>query len=151
MIRTDPRLTVRDLAQMLDISIGCTHTLLKNHLHMSRVCARWIPRGLTPDQRNNGVEVCKLWLSRIEEQGDAWWKNIIMADESWIYCYTPEMKPQSFEWVEKDAPPPKKPHAAKSATKAMVITFFDYRGMEYSRMVSQSQTVNANYYISVLK
>ncbi len=33
----------------------------------------------------------------------------------------------------------------------MVITFFDYRGIVYTHMVSRGQTVNADYYISVLK
>ncbi len=54
---------------------------------------------------------------------------MITADESWIHCYDPEMKQYSSKWVEKGAPPPKKTRAAKSVTKAMIITFFDYRGM----------------------
>ncbi len=40
MISTDPHLTIRELVRMLDISIERMHTLLKDHLHMSRVCAR---------------------------------------------------------------------------------------------------------------
>ncbi len=77
IICTDPRLTVWELAQMLDISIGSTHTLLKDYLHMFRMRAPWIPGWLTPNQRNNRVEVCKLWLSYIEEQGDARWKTLL--------------------------------------------------------------------------
>lgn len=151
MIRTDPRLTVRELASYLRISVGSTHTLLKEHMNMSRVCARWIPRLLTPDQKHNRVELCEYWLKCIDEQGDSWWKNIITADESWIYCYDPETKQQSSEWVEKGGPPPKKARATKSAAKAMVITFFDYRGMVYTHTVPQGQTITAAYYIAVLK
>lgn len=117
MIRTDPRLTVRELATMLDISVGSVHTLLSNHLHMSRVCARWIPRLLTPEQKFNRVEVCELWTECVRKYGDEWWQNIITADESWIYCYDPEMKQQSSQWVDKGGPPPKKARAEKSANK----------------------------------
>lgn len=151
MIRTDPRLTVRQLARMLDISIGSVHTILHDHLHMSRVCARWIPRLLTPEQKRNRVEVCEHWMSCVRKKGAAWWKSIITADESWIYCYDPEMKQQSTQWVGKGEPPPKKARVQKSAAKALVITFFDYRGMVYTHTVPQGQTVTAAYYITVLK
>lgn len=151
MIRTDPHLTIRQLAVLLDISIGSVHTLLHDHLNVSRVCARWIPRLLTPVQKQKRIEVCQLLLQCVREQGDAWWKTVITADESWIYCYDPATKQQSTEWVEKDGPRPKKPRAQKSAAKAMVVTFFDYRGMVYTHTVPQGQTINAEYYISVLK
>lgn len=87
----------------------------------------------------------------MEEEGDAWWKNIITADESWIYYYDPETKQQSSEWVGKGEPPPKKFHGEKSTAKAMMITFFDYRGMVYTHTVSKGETVSATYYISVFK
>lgn len=151
MIRTDPHLTIRQLAIMLDISIGSVHTLMHDHLNVSRVCARWIPRLLTPVQKQNRVDICQLWLQCVRQEGDAWWKNIITADESWIYCYDPATKQQSTEWVEKGGPTPKKPRAQKSAAKAMVITFFDYRGMVYTHTVPQGQTINGVYYISVLR
>jgi len=143
MIRMDPHLTIRQLVTLLDISVGSAHTLLNDNLHMSRVCARWILRLLTPNQKHNRVAVCQLWLQCVRKQGDAWCKNIITADESWIYCYDHATKQQSTEWVEKGGSPPKKARAQKSAAKAMVITFFDYRGMVYTNTVSQGQTVNA--------
>lgn len=151
MIHTDPHLTIRQLADMLDISVGSAHTLLHDNLKMSRVCARWIPRLLTPIQKQNRVDICQLWLQCVRQEGDAWWKNIITADESWIYCYDPATKQQSTQWVEKGGPTPKKPRAQKSAAKAMVITFFDYRGMVYTHTVPQGQTINGEYYILVLK
>jgi len=56
-----------------------------------------------------------------------------------------------MEWVEKGGPPPKKARAQKSAAKVMVIAFFDYRGMVYTNTILQGQTVNAAYYIPILK
>lgn len=74
IIRTDSRLTVRQLTSILHISIESTHTLLKQHLNMSRVYARWIPHYLTSDRmvKVNRVEVFQLWTKCVEEKGDAW-------------------------------------------------------------------------------
>lgn len=151
IIRTDPRLTIVQLAHILDISVGSVFTLLHKHLNMSRVCARWIPRLLTPDQKANRVAVCEYWKQCVQEEGEAWWKTIITADETWVYCYDPEMKQQSTQWVEKGGPPPKKARVQKSAAKAMVITFFDYKGMVYTHVVPHGTTVTANYYKEVLR
>lgn len=38
MTRTDPLLKLRHLTFLLNISIGSVHKLLRDHLHMSRVC-----------------------------------------------------------------------------------------------------------------
>ncbi len=149
MIKTDRRLTVREIAELLDISVGSAHTILKDKLNMSRVCARWIPRLLTPEQKQNRVDVCLEWKRFVEEDRD-WWKSVITADESWVYQYDPAMIIQSTEWVEKNEGRPKKARATKSANKAMVITFFDYKGMVYTHSVPRGQTVNGDYYKQVL-
>lgn len=79
------------------------------------------------------MEDCSRWLNCIAEEGDEWWKTIITADESRIDCYDPKIEQQS------------------SAKKAIVITFFDYRGILYTRTIEQYRTGTASYYMSVLK
>lgn len=62
MIHTDPHMTFRQLSTMLDISVGSVQELLKDNLNMSRVSACWISQLLTPDQKQNRVELCQPWL-----------------------------------------------------------------------------------------
>jgi len=40
IIRMDTHLTVKQLATLLDKSVGSAHTLLNDNLHISRICAR---------------------------------------------------------------------------------------------------------------
>lgn len=61
MICTDPHMTIRQHAFMLDILIGSVHTLLHDNVNGSNVHACWIPRLLTL-QKQYSVEVCQLWL-----------------------------------------------------------------------------------------
>ena len=150
IIREDSRLTVRQLASLLGISIGSAHHLLAHNLNVSRVCARWIPRLLTPEQKGNRVDVCQYWKEQLRAD-PTWLDNVITVDETWIYLYDPETKQQSTQWVKKGGPPPKKARVSKSAAKTMIITFFDKKGMVYNHVVPRGQTVNAEYYVGVLQ
>ncbi len=126
LIATNHHLTIRELAGILDTSLGSVHTLLHDHLNVLCICACWIPRLLTPEQKKQCVTLCKYWPECVHKEGDRWWKTIITASESWIYAYDPATKQQSTEWVKKGERPPKKGRRTKSAQKVMVITFFDY-------------------------
>ncbi len=99
LIVTDHHLNTRELAGILDISLGSVHTLLHDHLNVSHVCACWIPHLLTPEQKKQHVTLCEYWSECVRKEGDGWWKTIITADESWIYAYDPATKQQSMEWV----------------------------------------------------
>ena len=51
MITTDRRLTVRYVASCLKLSYGTTRHVITNALGYNKVCARWVPRMLTPDKK----------------------------------------------------------------------------------------------------
>jgi len=63
VIRGDRRLTLREVADEVGISIGSCHRILTEKLQMLRVSAKFVPRLLTDDQEENRVEIsqeCKL-------------------------------------------------------------------------------------------
>ncbi len=75
LIATNPYLTTRELAGILDISLESVHTLLHDHLNISRVCARWIQNLLTPVQKKQRVTLCKYWSKCVRKEGDGWWET----------------------------------------------------------------------------
>ena len=54
------------MAQELEISAGSVHTILRNHLKMRKVSARWVPQRMTPDQAERRLEVATYLLSRFD-------------------------------------------------------------------------------------
>ena len=72
------------------------------------------------------------------------------CDESWIYCYDPETKRQSFHWKHVGSPRPKKAKQSKSTHKLLMMPFFDSTDMIYMHWVTTGQTVNKEYYVEVL-
>ena len=118
---------------------------------MTRVCARWVPRLLTPEQKVVRMQTCHEVLRLFADGGDAFLESIITGDESWLHHYDPESKQASTVWKSHGSPTPKKAKVVPSAGKVMVITFFDSKGMVYQHAVPPHTTVTGEYYKSVLK
>ena len=59
----DRRLTVREVANEVGISIGSCHQIFTEKLQMRRVCAKFVPRLLSDDQKENRVEISQELLA----------------------------------------------------------------------------------------
>src|SRR5215510_14413982 len=77
--------------------------------------------------------------------------RVITGDESWVYGYDPETKQQSSQWKNPGSPRPKKARQSRSVLKSMLILFFDIRGIVHHAFVPQGQTMNTQFYCSVLR
>ena len=76
---------------------------------------------------------------------------LVTCDDSWIYCYHPETKRQSFQWKHTGSPRPKKVRQSKSTHKLLMIPFFDSTGLIFMHWVPTGQTVYKEYYVEVLR
>ena len=61
LIRADRRLTVNEMREELGVGVSAVETMLSS-LGYSKVCARWVPRMLTQDQKDRRRDVCQDWL-----------------------------------------------------------------------------------------
>jgi len=91
VIRGNRRLTVREVADEMGISIGSCHQIFIEKLQMSRVSAKFVPRLLTDDQKENRVEISQELLAN-PNGNENFLKNIITGDETWVYRYDVETK-----------------------------------------------------------
>ena len=101
------RLSVREVAEEVGISIGSRHQILTETLQMRRVSAKFVPRLLTDDQKENRVEISQELLAKANGN-ENFLKKIITGDETWVYGYDVETKMQSSQWMGKGSPRPKK-------------------------------------------
>jgi len=76
---------------------------------MRRVSAKFVPRLLTDDQKENRVEF-SLKLLANENGTENFLKNIITGDETWVYGYGVETKMQSLQWRGRGPHRTKKKH-----------------------------------------
>lgn len=150
LVRSNRRLTVRELAEECEISVGSCHEILTAKLNMRRVTAKFVPRLMTDDQKACRIHTCQELLERSEED-ENFLSRIITGDESWVYGYDIETKVQSSQWVGQRSPRPKKARQVRSKVKVMLLVFFDAEGLVHHEYLPEGTTVNQTYYIEVLK
>jgi len=71
-------------------------------------------------------------------------------DETWLYHYDPETQQQSMDWRHSGSPRPKKIPIAKIRWKSYRLEFLDQDGILLIDYLLRAQTINAEYYSSLL-
>ena len=92
LIKNDRHVTYREIEASLDISMTSINKILHEHLHVKKVCSRWIPHNLTIAQKEARVDWCKKMLKKFAQGASKAVYNVCTGDESWIYSYDPETK-----------------------------------------------------------
>jgi len=92
VIRENRRVTVKEVASLLVISVGSAHHIIHDELKSRKVCARWVPKRLTPEIKERRVDACQELLYRYEADGEAFLQRIVTGDETWVHFYKPERK-----------------------------------------------------------
>ena len=63
------------------------NVLMKDLKKKTKVCARWVPRILKDEEKQQRVLCSMEFLSRYEREGDRFLRCIITTDETWIHLY----------------------------------------------------------------
>jgi len=103
----DGRITVRELADEVGVSIGPVHTILTADLGLRKVSAKFVSKLLTMEQKHLRLENAQDILDCVESDSN-FLNTVITGDESWVYGYDPERKAQSLQWKQSSSPRPKK-------------------------------------------
>ena len=85
----DRQITVRQVGENFDIGYGTAQDILTNVLGMQRVCARWVPRLLFPEQKTVRVQICTELYQRLSDEGDSFLNKVIKCDETWFHFFEP--------------------------------------------------------------
>jgi histone-lysine N-methyltransferase SETMAR len=116
------------IALMVNIDKETVRQVLHEDLNMTKVCAKMVPRLLTPEQKENRERICTDILEQIQADSH-FLDKVITCDETWIFTYDPETKRQSMNWKTPSSPKMKKARQSKSKFKAMLTVFFDIKGV----------------------
>ena len=117
---------------------------------MRRVTAKFVPCLLTAEQKDDRVSICTDLRDRAQND-PTFISSVITGDECWVYGYDPETKQMPYRWSTSSSPRPKKVQQVKSNIKTMLIAFFDIDGLVHHEFVPTEQTVNKEFYKTVLQ
>lgn len=86
LLRSDRRLTIREMADELNLSFYAVQSILTEDLNMRRVSAKFIPKLLSDEQKEHRLQVSQELLNLAENDPDLL-NRVITGDESWVYGY----------------------------------------------------------------
>jgi len=95
MVLDDRRMYVREIPETIGVSKEGVGYTLHEELDMKKVCARWVPRLLTADQKRTRMNISEQCLECYNKNKTDSVRRFITMGETWIHHNTPESKQQS--------------------------------------------------------
>ena len=148
IIEGDARFTVRDIARKVGISLSTVLLILKKHLKVRKISARWVPLLLTDEQKRQRVKVAKKLLQIFTKYDKKQFANVVTGDENWVHYFEPVRKISDKIWATKHS---KRPIIAKrslSTKKVLYAIFFSGEGVAIK--VKKGKSITGKYYKDVV-
>jgi len=79
------------IAKSLNIPKTAVLQILKEDLGKRKLCAHFVPRSLTPKQREDQVTSCQDFIVMADADKN-FFNKILTGDETWCFAYAPETK-----------------------------------------------------------
>lgn len=149
-VMQDGRIKLKEIAEMFKISETTAFKIVHDHLGMSKVSARWVPRMLTPHHKKYRIECCNEFLERCGKDPSDVINRIVTGDETWVHYYDPESKQDSMQWHKKGEPAHKKFKVVPSAGKVMATIFWDSQGILLIDYKPKGEAITGAYYANIL-
>lgn len=150
IVVSNRKVKLQEIADTLKLSKGSVFTIIHEHLLMKKLFAKWVPRSLTFDQKQQRIDDSESCLELFGRNKAEFLRRYVTMDETWIHHYTPESKRQSAEWSTSDETRPKRAKTQQSAGKVMASVFWDARGIIFIDYLEHGKTINSDYYIALL-
>lgn len=122
-VRQERRLTIRMLADDLNLRRETVRKIVIDDLSMKKPCAKMVPKNLSAEQKHQRMSIAQDWFDQVESDPTLL-DHVITGDESWFFQYDPETKRQSQQWLSPGSSRPKKARMSKSKVKTMKQWFF---------------------------
>ena len=109
IVLNDPKVKVREIAEIVSISTERVVNIFHTNLCMRKLCARWLLRFLTIDQKCICVTTSEPNLAYFNRNPKDALCRFVTMDKTWIHHYTPESRERSKQWVKPGESAPKRP------------------------------------------
>lgn len=150
IVLADRKVKLNEIAKTIGISKERVGHIIHECLHMRKLCARWVPRFLTIDQKDQRVRLSTANLALFNRNKKDFLRRFVTMDETWIHHYTPESNRQSAEWLLPGESRPKRPKTQQSAGKVLASIFWDSHGILFIDYLEHGKTINKQYYCALL-
>jgi len=146
----DRRISAKSIAEQLGISRERVGSVIHEDLDMRKLSAKWVPKCLNGDQKRQRCQLSEPLLEFFWRDPNDFLLRLATMDETWLHHYDPETKQQSMEWRHSGSPRLKKFRVQIFSRKVLASIFWDQDGILLIDCLPKGQTINAEYYSSLL-
>ena len=107
IIEGNARYIVCDIARKVGISLLTVQLILKKHLKVRKIFARWVPHLLTDEQNRQRVKVAIKLLQMFLTCDKKQFANVVIGDDTRVYYFEHVRKVSNKIWATKHS---KRPH-----------------------------------------
>lgn len=151
IVRTERRITTRELCQRLKVSKGFINNILQS-CGIRKLCSRFVARLLTHDMMEKRLKACVDNLSTLASTGNLFLQNIVTVDETPLSLYLPESKRESSEWKLPGEKASRKNRTSATHRKALMLTiFWDSTGLILIDFLPNGTTITGEYYSTLVR
>ncbi|GBP39437.1 Histone-lysine N-methyltransferase SETMAR [Eumeta japonica] len=122
LVLADRRIKLWQIAEELQISKERVGEIIHEHMNMRKISARWVPKMLTPFDKQRRLQTSKDFLELVGDNIDEICDRIVTVDETWVRQYDPNLNrsPCNGRKRRKAA---EEIQGSKSASKLMATIF----------------------------
>jgi len=142
--KNDRRIASRTIAESLNIPKTVVLRILKEELGKRKLCARFVPHSLIPEEREDRVTSCQDTIAMAD--ADKNFLTIITEDETWCFVYNPRNKRTEFSVGWWNIPSAEEIEIPKARHQDHVDNFFRLS----SRIVQRIRTTRKNSEYTIL-
>ena len=146
IIEGNARFTVRDIARKVGISLSTVHLILKKHLKVRKISARWVLHLLTDEQKRQRVKVAKKLLQMFPKYDKKQFANVV----TWVHYFEPVRKVSNKIWATKHSKRPLIAKRSLSTKKVLYAIFFSGEGVAIKVPVKKGKSITGKYYKDVV-
>ncbi|KAK8718814.1 hypothetical protein OTU49_014449 [Cherax quadricarinatus] len=148
LINSNRRITLEQASELVNASQHTAQTIITNVLGLKRVCERWVPRLLTPEQRQTRIATCQELVDRYEAEGDEFLEKIVTGDETYVTYFLPERRTST---VTKASGPYEKARLTQTKFRVLYAIYYDMQGLLLAHPVPEQTQMTAEYYSYLLR
>ncbi|EYC00226.1 hypothetical protein Y032_0117g680 [Ancylostoma ceylanicum] len=140
LVEADPRKTVRELAEDLQVSFSTVAKRLEK-LGKVKKMDQWVPHELNAEQMLRRYQISSELLLR--NKNDPFLDRIVTCDEKWILY---DNRKRSSQWLDRDEPPKQFPKKKLHEKKTMLTVWWNSAGILHYEFLKTGETIDADNY-----
>ena len=151
-LEVDCHMTVRDLADALEIDKSSVHRILRKDLGLRNVASVWVPHELSDLNKQNRVKCAEDLLRRFQQEGmESFCDKYAVQDETWVYLKGQPRKQQNRAWLTPTQPRPQVVRRSLADRKAMLMVAFTPNKRFSITAVPPIEKINAKTIINFVR